>query len=64
MTRFGNRDQHALNEIVNHLREVILGEETEAKSLVRELWRDHGKALRLAMKHRPSRESTKRSMTS
>ena len=39
-----------------HLREDILGEETKVKTLVRELWRDHGKALRLAMEHRPRLE--------
>jgi hypothetical protein len=33
-----------------------LGEETEVKALVRELWRTHGKALRLAMEHRPRLE--------
>jgi hypothetical protein len=33
-----------------------LGEESEVKGVVRELWRAHGKALRLAMQHRPSLE--------
>lgn len=52
----GSRDQRALQEIVAHLKENILGEETEVKALVRELWREHGKALHLAMEHRPRLE--------
>jgi hypothetical protein len=51
-----SRDQHVLREIMAHLRENILDEETEVKILVRELWRAHGKALRLAMEHRPRLE--------
>ncbi len=52
----GSGDQHALQVIAKHVREDILGEETEVKSVVRELWRTHGKALRLAMEHRPRLE--------
>lgn len=51
-----SRDSHTLSEIAAHLREEILGEETEVKTMVRKLWRDHGKALRLAMEHRPRLE--------
>lgn len=49
----GSRDDHTLSAIVAHLKENILGEDTEVRALVRQLWREHGKALRLAMKHRP-----------
>ncbi len=52
----GSRDEHALSEIVAHLKENILGEDTKVKELVRDLWRSHGKALRLAMEHRPRLE--------
>lgn len=55
----GSRSQHALSEIMVHLKENILGEETEVKALVRELWRTHGKALRLAMEHRPRLEDVR-----
>lgn len=33
-----------------------MGEESEVKGIVRELWRAHGKALRLAIEHRPRLE--------
>lgn len=51
-----SRDRRTLSEIATHLREDILDEETEVKALVRELWRSHGRALRLAMEHRPRLE--------
>ena len=54
-----SRDQHALSEIAAHLKEDILGEETEVKTLVRELWKAHGKALHLAMEHRPRLEDVR-----
>ncbi len=49
-------DRQALEMIAEHIREDILGAETEVVALVRELWRNHGKALRLAMEHRPRLE--------
>lgn len=55
-TRPGSRDEYALSEVVAYLKENILGEDTEVRTLVRQLWREHGKALRLAMKHRPRLE--------
>jgi hypothetical protein len=47
-----SRDERVLSEIAAHLEEDILGE-PEVKTLVRQLWRTHGRALQLAMKHRP-----------
>ena len=55
-TRPGSRDERVLSEIATHLREEILGEETEVKTLVRELWKEHGRALHLALEHRPRLE--------
>lgn len=50
-----SRDERALLEFEDHLREEILGEprEVEAKNMARELWRTHGRALRLVMENRP-----------
>ena len=55
----GSRDEHALSEVVAHLKENILSEDTEVKALVRELWRNHGNALRLAIEHRPRLEDVR-----
>jgi hypothetical protein len=53
----GSSDRQALVMIADHIREDILGTETEeVKPLVRELWKAHGKALRLAMEYRPRLE--------
>ena len=49
----GGRDERGLMELEAHLREDILGEAGEEKALARGLWRTHGRALRLAMEHRP-----------
>lgn len=49
----GSRDERVLMELEAHLEEDILGETGEAEALARGLWRTHGRALRLAMKHRP-----------
>ncbi len=59
ITTPGSRHEHALSAIVAHLKENILGEHTEVRALVRQLWREHGKALRLAMKHRPRLEDVR-----
>lgn len=48
----GSRDEHALAEVAAHLEEDILGN-PEVRKLVRELWRTHGRALQLALEHRP-----------
>ncbi len=55
----GGRDEHALSEVVAHLKENILSEDTEVRALVRDLWRSHGRALRLAVKHRPRLEDVR-----
>lgn len=50
----GGRDRLALLEFEAHLREEILREgKAGPKRLVRDLWRDHGRALRLVMELRP-----------
>lgn len=54
-----SRDEHALNEVVAHLKENILSADTEVKAMVRELWKSHGRALRLAIKHRPRLEDVR-----
>ncbi len=48
----GSRDESVLGEVAAHLKEDILGN-TEVKNLVRELWKTHGRALQLAIRHRP-----------
>ncbi len=48
----GSRDEGALGEVAAHLREDLMGE-PEVKNLVRELWKTHGRALQLALRHRP-----------
>lgn len=55
----GSRDEHSLSEVVAHLKENVLNEDTEVKEMVRELWKSHGRALRLAMKHRPRLEDVR-----
>ena len=52
----GSRDERALLELEAHIREDILGEAGEAKTLAGELWRTHGRALRLAIRYRPRLE--------
>lgn len=48
------RDARVLRELRDHVKEEILGEgEPGPKELVRELWRDHGRALGLAVRYRP-----------
>lgn len=51
-TRDGSRDERVLTEVVEHLREDIVGD-PEVKSIVRELWRDHRRAMSLAVRHQP-----------
>ncbi len=58
-TESGSRDEHALSEVVAHFKENILSEDTEVKALVRDLWKSHGRALRLAIKHRPRLEDVR-----
>jgi hypothetical protein len=48
----GSRDGATLGEVAAHLKEDILGD-PEVKILVRELWKTHGWALQLAIRHRP-----------
>jgi len=55
-TERGSRNEHVLSEIIAHLREDILGEDPEVRTLARELWRTHGRALRIALEHRPRLE--------
>ena len=50
----GSGDERALSLLVSHLKEEILGEGDRERTLARELWRDHNRALRLAMEHRPN----------
>ena len=50
----GNVDRHALSIIHDHVRGEILGEGDEVRAMARGLWREHRKALRLAIAHRPS----------
>ena len=59
-SKLGSRDRRVLSEIAAHIREEILDEEQEVKALVRELWKSHGKALHLAMEHRPRLEDIHR----
>lgn len=47
-----SREERVLCEFATHLQEEILGE-NEVRSLARELWRTHGRALELALAHRP-----------
>lgn len=48
------RDGRVLLELEEHVRREILGEgKAGPEDHVRELWREYGRALRLAMKHRP-----------
>lgn len=49
----GSRDERVLTELEEHIGEDILGEAGEAEALARGLWRTHGRALRLALEHRP-----------
>lgn len=51
----GGRDERALMEFEEHVREAILGEprEDNARALARGLWREHGRALRFALENRP-----------
>jgi hypothetical protein len=51
--RSGSRDERVLSEVAAHLREDVLAEDPEVRMLVRELWRSHGRAMQLALKHRP-----------
>ncbi len=48
----GSREERVLGEVAAHLKEDIVGD-PEAKTLVRELWRTHGRALELALRQRP-----------
>jgi PD-(D/E)XK nuclease superfamily len=48
----GSGDESVLGVVAAHLKEDILGD-PEVKNLVRELWRTHGRALQLAIRHRP-----------
>lgn len=48
----GSHEERVLGELAAHLEEDILGED-EVRDLARELWRSHGRALQLALKHRP-----------
>ncbi len=45
-------DYFVLSEMAKHLREDIL-EDTRVRDLARQLWKDHPRALELAMEHRP-----------
>jgi hypothetical protein len=51
----GSRDERALLEFEDHLREAILREpgEDDARALARGLWREHGRALRFVAENRP-----------
>lgn len=56
----GSRDERVLLEFEDHVREDILGEgEDETRDMARKLWRAHGRALRLAMEHRPRLEDVR-----
>lgn len=55
-TERGSHDEHVLREIIVHLREDILGETPEVRALALELWKTHGRALRIALEHRPKLE--------
>lgn len=43
------RDHRVITEIAAHLEEDILGSSNDIRTLVRELWRHHPRALTLAM---------------
>jgi hypothetical protein len=45
-------DAHILRDLRRHLKEDIMADD-EARQLVRELWMKHGRALALALEHRP-----------
>jgi hypothetical protein len=45
-------DFFVLSEIAKHLREELL-EDTRIRDLARQLWKDHPRALELALEHRP-----------
>ena len=51
----GSRDERALSEFCDHVREGILGEprDDDARALARGLWREHGRALRFVAENRP-----------
>lgn len=50
----GSRVQRVLSEIIDHVREDILGQDDQSvQAKVRELWREHPKALSLATRNRP-----------
>ena len=54
-TESNSPDWRALDEIVRHIKEDILSNtgDMEIRRTVMELWKDHGRALSLAMLHRP-----------
>lgn len=52
-TAMDARDHRVLTEIATHLEEDILGSSNDIKTLVRELWRNHPRALTVAMAYRP-----------
>jgi PD-(D/E)XK nuclease superfamily len=45
-------DAHVLRDLRRHLKEDILADD-ETRQIVRELWMKHGRALALALEHRP-----------
>ena len=47
-------ERHALSAMQDHVRGEILGEGDEVRAMARGLWREHRKALRLAIAHRPN----------
>lgn len=48
----GSRDERVLTEVADHLREDIVGD-PEVKAIVRELWKDHRRAMSLAVRYQP-----------
>ena len=55
MVDLNSQDRLSLEETARHIEEDILtsSENTELRSMVRELWGDHDRALRLVERHKP-----------
>lgn len=55
MVDLNSQDRLSLEETARHIEEDILSssDNTELRSMVRELWEDHGRAFRLVERHKP-----------
>ena len=55
MVDLNSQDRLSLEETARHIEEAILSisDNAELRSMVRELWGDHGHAFRLVERHKP-----------